>query len=147
MTTVDIDKELKGLETPKAVKIKKPFAVNKPPQQYYDEPSKNNHFKNHLPIELKNGSKNLALYGLAFPVPPKKKGRMMYNLQSSKYINDYLNKYMCVDQIVALNDHAKFGLCYGMCLLDTFMMNDIGDANPIPPAPDAPMKESDNNVV
>ena len=62
-------------------------------------------------------------------------------------MNDYLNKSMCVDQIVGLNDHAKFGLCYGMCLLDTFMTADVGDPNPIPPKPDAPMKESDNNVV
>lgn len=85
------------------------------------ERPRNSVFKHTLPNEMKSGVRNLTIYGLSVPAGKTRQKRMMHNLQNSKYINDYMNHYLCIEQLTNLGDHEKFLLTYGLNLLDAYL--------------------------
>jgi len=126
--------DIKNLNSPKAQtapKSKKPIPMNDPPRlQKFNsvidtfenaEPPKG-YFYGVLPDELKDNVKNIALRGLSLPAK-QRAPILQAKLSKSDYINKYLNRYLVVDQLAVMNDHAKFGLVYGFNLLETMMMD------------------------
>ena len=141
--------DIKSLESPKVgatskAKSKKPIAMNLPPKlqaQRYEEhhlvEAPKNHFVGYLPDELKDNVKNVVLKGLSLPVKSRS-AILQHKLQHSDYINKYLNRYLILDNIALLNDHAKFGLVYGFNVLETLMM----DIRPLQQAEEKKAKQS-----
>ena len=70
-----------------------------------------------IPDELKHGVKDVVIGGMALGGRHNKK-YLRHKLEHSKYINKYLERYLLLDQIGFLNDHAKFALAYGMLLFE-----------------------------
>eukprot|EP00760_Papus_ankaliazontas_P015468 PhM_4_TR16532/c0_g1_i1/m.96734 len=94
------------LQHPNQRKVKKPIIMHRPPQQQQNKTNDEHHeFDKNIPNELRDGLKTLAMMGLAVTVPATKRNRMMTNLQNSKYTNEYLDKYLCIDNIAMLDDH------------------------------------------
>ena len=124
--------DIKSLNSPKAQatpRSKKPIAMNEPPkmQKFNSVISENveppkGYFYGVLPDELKDNVKNIAIRGLSLPVK-QRAPILQAKLSKSEYINRYLNRYLVVDQLAVLNDHAKFALVYGFNVLETIMMD------------------------
>ena len=124
MTEVNLN-GINKITTEEPKKSKKPIFMNKPPQLTQENKNNDHHkFDKQVPNELRGGLKTLALLGLSFPVPQTKRQRMMHNLQNSKYTTEYLDKYLCIDNVATLDDHTKFALVYGMNILDCFMFGE-----------------------
>jgi len=106
--------------------------VNNPPrviqqqehQQEFKNISSNNFFDGMIPQELSGGLKNICLLGMSMPILKHKQKKLLYNLRESRYIDNYLNKYLTIDMISSLDDHTKFIMCYGMNYLDAFVTHD-----------------------
>ena len=125
--------DIKNLESPKnapVAKSKKPITMNAPPKlnmnhhhmDSFEEKPNKNYFLGHLPDELKDNVKHIVLRGMSLPVK-NRAPILQYKLANSDYINKYLNKYLILDNLAMLNDHAKFGLVYGFNVLETLMID------------------------
>lgn len=100
------------------------FPINSPPPKSKHVMLNDEQILNrYVPDELKTGLKSLVLYGLSFPAGSEKRKRLMLNLHQSKYTNDYLNKYLCVDAVAQLDDHTKFLGVYAINFIDALMFN------------------------
>ena len=126
----DIQKKINEIKVKKTPK-KKLHPVNNPPRKVIQEEqqinnisSNNSYFEGTVPQELSAGLKSLCLLGLSMPIQKHKQKRLLCNLRDSKYIDNYLNKYLTIDMISNLDDHTKFIMCYGMNYLDAFCLND-----------------------
>lgn len=143
MTTVNMS-DINQIETkaPSSTKVKVPRCpMNEPPKtrhiQQPVEQTFNDHFNGLVPDELKGGLKNMLLYGMSMPMKQHKRKKMLINLHSSKYTQQYLSKYLHVDMLSGLDDHSKMALVYGMNFLDAWMSND-----PVPhQMPEQPKEE------
>ena len=121
-------KETKAKRQPK----KKLHPVNNPPrviqqqehQQEFNNISSNNFFDGMVPQELSGGLKNICLLGMSLPIQKHKQKRLLSNLRESRYIDNYLNKYLTIDMISTLNDHNKMLCVYAMNYLDAFVTHD-----------------------
>ena len=116
--------KMSELESPKATKkvvkaekSKKPLDLyGKPPSKPKPPPEFVPHMSE-IPDELKHGVKDVVIGGMALGGRHNKK-YLRHKLEQSKYINKYLERYLLLDQIGFLNDHAKFALAYGMLLFE-----------------------------
>jgi len=127
----DIQKKINEIKVKKPPK-KRLHPVNNPPrivqqehhQEFNNITSNNSYFDGMVPHELSGGLKNICLLGMSQPIQKHKQKRLLCNLRESKYIDNYLNKYLTIDMISGLDDHTKFIMCYGMNYLDAFITND-----------------------
>jgi len=128
ITDIQKIKETKAKRQPK----KKLHPVNNPPrivqqehqQEFNNITSNNSYFHGMIPQELSGGLKNICLLGMSLPIQKYKQKRLLCNLRESKYIVNYLNKYLTIDMISSLDDTTKFIMCYGMNYLDAFVTHD-----------------------
>lgn len=126
----DIDESRKVCKPTKKDKL---YPMNDPPKKI-NAPSRqvedtfNDYFNGYVPDELKGGLKSLLYYGMALPAPKHKRRKMLLNLHQSKFTEQYMNKYLHIDMLSGLNDHAKLILVYGMNYIDAYMSSDVMQA-------------------
>lgn len=107
-----------------SIKMNRPVSNN---IQYISEDNK--HFENYIPKELNCNLKQIVKKGLSLPA--KNKSHILYNkIEESTFINEYLNKYLCLDLIAKFNDHVKFGLVYAISYFETMMTNEENNMTP-----------------
>lgn len=64
-----------------------------------------------IPHELKRNIKPTIFRLMS--IPAKEKAALLNaKLNTSEFMNKYIDSYLYVDNIKYINDHAKFGLCY-----------------------------------
>ena len=115
-------------------KSSKPVKMNNKPQKRQMElPPKVMEqiiLKNDVPDELKIGAKGLVIKSMSLPA--KDTAPIFYKkLTTSKFINEYLDRYLMIEQIAELNDHIKFGLCYLYNLFESKMIAEQLKSMPI----------------
>ena len=109
------------LESPKA-KIKE-IKSKKPLNLYNDKPQVQHAAPVHrptmgeIPDELRGGVKDVVINFMSRGGRHNQK-YLQHKLQESRYVNKYLERYLLLDQLGFLNDHAKFALTYGMLLFE-----------------------------
>jgi len=109
------------LESPKAkIKDKK---SKKPLNLYNDKPQVQHTVPVHrptmgeIPDELRHGVKDIVINALSRGGRHNQK-YLQHKLEESRFMNKYLERYLLLDQLGFLNDHAKFALTYGMLLFE-----------------------------
>jgi hypothetical protein len=121
------DLESTNVKPKKAIKSKKPIAMNEKPQPIQKEKQQietfnNNHFIGYLPMELHENFKNMAIKGMSI-ISGNKAKILQYKLLGSEYVNHYLNKYLMIDALAMTNDHIKFGLVYAVNVFETMAID------------------------
>lgn len=105
---------------PKNVKMNMPPPKEKKEAYFFTKEISSNYFEGIVPQEVANNAKGGVLKLASLPARDKK-DVMFLKLAQSKYVNDYLTKYMHLDILAGLNDHLKLGLVYGVTYLESMM--------------------------
>lgn len=118
---------------PKRETKKKLLHINKPPKkvekktkdlnEYLEQP-RADYFYGLVPDEINKNAKGLILKTASLPARGKS-DILFLKLANSKYINEYLSKYLHLDYLAGMNDHLKLGLVYGVNYMEAMMYRNI----------------------
>lgn len=77
-------------------------------------------FYGFIPQEFNTGLKGIVYKGASIPASKFGKQAIFHQkLTKSQYLNEYLNKYLMLDNVACLNDHLKMIMCYGLLFFES----------------------------